>query len=354
MNIYNIAVLPGDGIGKEIMPHAINVLNTAAQVTGRFMLEQALFPWGCEHYLETGVIMPKDGIEQLRQFDALYFVAAGHPKVTDYLSAWEFIFVMRKHFKQYINLRPIRNFPGVPTLLAKQDWEIDMMIVRENSEGEYAGPGGMVHAGFDNELAIQEMVFTRTGVSRCAHYAFNLARTRRKRVTNITKSNALLHGLVFWDKVIEEVAAHYPDVEYEKLYIDAATMKFLQKPAHFDVVLGTNLYGDILSDLGGAMVGSIGLAPSCNLNPERDFPSMFEPVHGSAPDIAGKGIANPTATILAGAMMLDHLGEREAGQLIRKAVDAVMREGQVRTGDLGGRASTGEMAAAIAAKMRLI
>jgi tartrate dehydrogenase/decarboxylase/D-malate dehydrogenase len=354
MKTYKIAALLGDGIGKEIMPVALEVLNTAAAHSPQpFQLAIDQYPWGCEHYLDTGVVMPADGIDILRQYDAIYFVAAGHPQVTDYLSAWEFIFLMRKHFKQYINLRPIQNWPGVPTLLANQSHAIDFMIVRENSEGEYAGPGGMVHSGHSNELAVQTSIFTRQGVERCARFAFELARQRRRRVTNVTKSNAILHGLVFWDKIVGEVAQQYPDVDYELLYVDAATMKFIQNPGWFDVLVTTNLFGDILSDLVGAMTGSIGLSPSANLNPEKDFPSMFEPVHGSAPDIAGKGIANPCGTILAGAMLLDHLGETAAAGVIRQAVGQALADGP-RSRDLGGGASTSAVGQAVASAIRVI
>lgn len=353
MTTYKIAVLPGDGIGKEVMPQSVKVLKTAAEAVGTFDLETEEFPWGCEYFLETGVIMPVDGIEILRPFDAIHFCAAGHPDVTDYRSAWEFIFVMRRHFHQYINIRPIKSWDGVPTLLKNQEHEIDFIIVRENSEGEYAGPGGVVHDFTPTELAIQTNVFTRTGVERVARYAFELARTRRKRVTNVTKSNAILHGLVFWDKVIAEVSEEYPDVEYETLYVDASTMKFMQRPSWFDVIVTTNLFGDILSDMGGAMIGSIGLSPSGNINPEKAAPSMFEPVHGSAPDIAGRGIANPIATIMAGAMMLDHLDENEAANLVRAATVKTLMGG-VRTGDLGGTANTVEVADAIANNIRML
>lgn len=350
MKNYKIAVLPGDGIGKEIMPQAVKALEAVSRATEDFGLEIQQYPWGVEYYMETGEMMPKDGVDLLSKFDAIYFVAAGNPQVTDYLSAWEFIFVMRKQFQQYINLRPIKSYPGVPTLLADPKGEIDFIIVRENSEGEYAGPGGVVHVDQMNEVAIQTNVFTRHGVERVARYAFELARTRRNRVTNVTKSNAMLHGLVFWDKVVDEVAKEYPDVEYEHLYVDAATMKFIQNPPWFDVIVTTNLFGDILSDLGGAMVGSIGLTPSANVNPERDFPSMFEPVHGSAPDIAGKGIANPTATILAGAMLLEHLGEKGGADLLTTATNQTLQAG-IKSGDLGGTAGTQEIGDAIAKKV---
>lgn len=345
MNTYNIAVLPGDGIGKEIMPEAWKVMQAVAEKMGTFTLTSDQYPWGCEYFLESGVIMPADGIDILKQYDAIYFVAGGHPDVIDYRSAWEFIFVIRKSFDQYINIRPIRAWEGVPTLLAKAH-EIDFVIVRENSEGEYAGPGGVVHATQPHSVAVQTSIFTRAGIQRVAKHAFELARTRRNRVTNVTKSNAMRPSLVFWDEVMAEVSQAYPDVEYETLYVDAATMKFIQNPGWFDVIVSTNLFGDILSDLGGAMIGSIGLSPSANLDPDKRHPSMFEPVHGSAPDIAGRGIANPIGTILAGAMMLRHLGETDAYDLIYAAVSDVVK-GDVKTGDLGGSATTVQVADAV-------
>lgn len=351
MKTHKIAVLPGDGIGKEVMPKAWNVLLAVAEKIGTFTLEGDQYPWGCEHFLETGIIMPQDGVETLRNYDAIYFVAGGHPDVIDYRSAWEFIFVIRKSFDQYINIRPIQNWENVPTLLANQEHEIDFVIVRENSEGEYAGPGGVVHGKLDHSMAVQTSVFTRTGVQRVAHFAFELARTRRKRVTNVTKSNAMRPSLVFWDDVMAEVSREYPDVEYETLYVDAATMKFIQKPSWFDVVVSTNLFGDILSDLAGAMIGSVGLSPSANIDPEHRFPSMFEPVHGSAPDIAGRGIANPIGTILAGALMLRHLGENDAYNLLYEAVAQVLK-GDLRTGDLGGKATTKQIADAVIEKVQ--
>lgn len=350
MPTYKIAVLPGDGIGNEIMPEAVRVLQTAAERSGQFQIATEQFPWGAEHFLETGVIMPPDALQILRPFDAIYFVAGGHPAVTDYRSSWEFVFVIRKNFKQYVNVRPVKSYKGVDTFLTYKD-DIDFVIVRENSEGEYAGPGGNVHVGFDNELALQTSVFTRAGVERIARYSFDLARTRRKRVTNVTKSNALLHGLVFWDKIVEEVSRDYPDVEYNMLLVDAATMKFVQNPGFFDVICTTNMYGDILSDLGGAMVGSVGLSASGNINPEGEYPSMYEPVHGTAPDIAGQGIANPIGTILSGALMLRDLGEPEAAASIENAVASVLAS-DIKTGDIGGTAKTADVGAAICAAIR--
>lgn len=342
MKTYKIAALPGDGIGKEVMPYALDLMHVVAHRLGTIAFEFTSYPWGCEYYLEAGEVMPKDGVEILRPYHAIYFVAAGHPAVTDYLSAWEFIFIMRKQFKQYANLRPVKSWEGVPTLLANYDKQIDFVIVRENSEGEYAGPGGIVHPDFENSVAIQTSIFTRHGIERIARLAFDLARTRRKRVTNVTKSNAMLHSLVFWDRVIGEISQEYPDVEYELLYVDAATMKFIQCPEWFDVIVTTNLFGDILSDLGGAMIGSVGLSPSANINPDGGFPSMFEPVHGSAPDIAGKGIANPMATFLAGSMMLRHLGEERGAAMVETAVTNTLRSG-IKSRDLGGTATTAEI-----------
>ena len=346
MNSYKIAVLPGDGIGPEIMPWATKILDAVAQKHGTFQLEYNEFPWGCEYCLETGVVMPDDGIEKLRPHDAIYFVAAGHPDVVDWRSAWEFIFMMRKHFKQYCNLRPIQSWKGVDTLLKRDHGDIDFVIVRENSEGEYTGAGGVIHEGFENSLCVQTTVFTQQGIERIGRVAFELARERRGRVTNVTKSNALRPSMVFWDQIMGQVAKEYPDVEYEILYIDAATMKFIQRPEWFDVIVTTNMYGDILSDLGGAMIGSVGLSPSTNMNPEKDFPSMFEPVHGSAPDIAGEGIANPVGTLLAGAMMLEHLGEKDAAVDLRGAITTVLENGTHGL-DLGGNASTAQISQAV-------
>lgn len=350
MKTYKIVALPGDGIGKEIMPLALDVMNTLVESVGGFQLEIDQYPWGCEYYLETGEVMPANGIEILSQYDAIWFVAAGHPDVDDTLSGWEFIYQMRKQFKEYVCLRPIRNYDGIETLITNKT-PIDMIIIRENSEGEYVGAGGFAHIGFTNELAVQTTVMTREGVERITRYAFELARKRRNHVTSVTKSNALQYTQVFWDKVVEEVAQEYPDVEFDWIYADAATMKFVQNPAFFDVIVTTNLFGDLLSDLGGAMVGSIGLTSSGNINPEKDFPSMYEPVHGSAPDIAGKGIANPLAMVLAGAMMLDDLGEVEAADTLKAKVEDVLRDG-IKTGDLGGTASTSDVTQALIERLK--
>jgi tartrate dehydrogenase/decarboxylase/D-malate dehydrogenase len=345
MKSYNIVALPGDGIGKEIMPLALDVLKSLQTALGTFELNIDQYPWGCEHYLETGVVMPPNGIEILSRYDAIYFVAAGHPDVDDTLSGWEFIYQMRKQFKEYVCQRPIQSYDGIETRITNKA-PIDLVVIRENSEGEYTGMGGIVHRGFRNEVAVQTTVMTREGVERIARYAFELARTRRSHVTSVTKSNALQYSQTFWDRIVAEVASSYPDVEFDWLYADAATMRLVQNPAFFDVIVTTNLFGDLLSDLGGAIVGSIGLMASGNINPEEEFPSMFEPVHGSAPDIAGKGIANPLAMILAGAMMLDNLGETSAADFLRRAVSTTIQVG-VLTGDLGGSANTAGVAASV-------
>lgn len=350
MKTHKIVALPGDGIGKEIMPVALDVMTTLQDVMGTFQLDVAQYPWGCEHYLETGVVMPPDGISILSQYEAIYFVAAGHPDVDDTLSGWEFIYQMRKQFKEYVCLRPIQSYDGIETRITNKA-PVDMVIVRENSEGEYTGMGGVAHRGFSNEVAVQTTLMTREGVERIARYGFELARKRKNHVTSVTKSNALQYSQTFWDRIVAEVARDYPDVTFDWIYADAATMRFVQNPSFFDVVVTTNLFGDLLSDLGGAIVGSIGLMASGNINPERDFPSMYEPVHGSAPDIAGKGIANPMATILVGAMMLDDLGEPDAATLLRSAVAATIRDGLL-TGDLGGSASTVEVAQAVQERIR--
>ncbi|MEO1288565.1 MAG: isocitrate/isopropylmalate family dehydrogenase [Chloroflexota bacterium] len=343
MNKYKIAALPGDGIGKEIMPLALDVMQTLQDVHGTYSITFEQYPWGCEHYLETGQVMPPDGIQILRQYDAIYFVAAGHPDVDDTLSGWEFIYQMRKQFKEYVCLRPIKSYEGVETRITNKA-PIDMVIIRENSEGEYTGMGGIAHKGFKNEVAVQTTVMTYEGIERVARYAFELARKRRSHVTSITKSNALQYSQTFWDRIVNQVAQDYPDVTFDWLYADAATMRFVQDPAFFDVIVTTNLFGDLLSDLGGAIVGSIGLMASGNINPEKEFPSMYEPVHGSAPDIVGKGIANPLATLLVGAMMLDDLGEVSAANLLRSAITKTIHSG-VLTKDLGGDSNTSHVVA---------
>jgi len=347
MKRYAIAVVPGDGIGREIIPEGLKVLNAVAAQEG-FELSYTPFPWGATHYRETGVFMPDDGLAQLGTFDAIYFGAIGRPDVDDRLPALEYTFRVRKHFQQYVNYRPVRLIPGVPgPLRDKRPEDIDFVILRENTEGEFAQVGNFIRPEQPDGFALQTSVFTRKGIERFAHYAFQLARQRRRRVTNVTKSNTLIHSMVYWDDLFESVAATYPDVTYEKMYVDNAAASFVLRPERFDVVATTNMMGDILSDLGGALMGSLGLGPSGNLNPEKNCPSMFEPIHGSAPDIAGRGIANPIGAIWSAALMLDHLGETAAAHRIEAAIYTVLRQG-LRTADLGGTARTRDAGDAIA------
>ena len=344
---YRIAVIPGDGIGREVMPEATRVLEAAGK-RFHFELDWHNFDWSCETYLKTGQMIPQDGLEQLRSFDAIYLGAVGHPDVPDHVSLWGLLIPIRRGFRQYVNLRPVRLFEGVePAVKNFQPGQIDFCIVRENSEGEYSEIGGRLYQGTEQELAVQESVFTRKGVDRVLRYAFELARTRRHHVTSATKSNGIIHTMPFWDECFRAMAREYPDVHTDQFHIDILTAHFVRHPDWFDVVVGSNLFGDILSDLGPAVVGSIGMAPSGNLNPEREFPSMFEPVHGSAPDIAGKGIANPIGQIASGAMMMRHLGAEQAALAIEQAIGAALLDPQLHTRDIGGSASTSELGEAI-------
>jgi tartrate dehydrogenase/decarboxylase / D-malate dehydrogenase len=353
MRSYKIALIPGDGIGQEVIPAGMQVLDAIARRDGEFSLQTDSFPWGCQYYLDHGVMMPADGMETLRRYDAIYFGAVGLPaSVPDHISLWGLILPIRKSFDQYVNMRPVRLLPGIPGhLRAKSAKDIDFIVIRENTEGEYSGAGGRVHAGTPQEVAVQTTIFTRMGVERIMRYAFELARTRRKKVTSATKSNAMQHVMVFWDEVFSAVAKDYPDVATEKWHVDALSARFITHPETLDVVVGSNFFADILSDLGGALMGSLGMPASANINPERHYPSMFEPVHGSAPDIMGKGIANPIAAIWAGAMMLDHLGEADAAQRVRAAVEKVTAEGSVLTPDLGGKARTRDVAEAVVLRL---
>ncbi len=349
MKEYKIAVIPGDGIGQEVTPEGVRVLRAVQALCGGFQLLFEEFPWGCGYWLEKGVMMPENGIDLLRPFDAIFFGAVGLPdKVPDGVALHGLIIRLRMALDQYICLRPSRLLPGVPAPLAgKKPGDIDFVIVRENSEGEYTGAGGRCHEGLPQELALETAVFTRTGVERTARYAFELARTRKKHLINVTKSNAQRHTLTFWDECFDRVAKDFPDVRTERMLVDAMAARLILRPETVDVAVASNLFGDILTDIGGAITGSLGLSPSANINPERTFPSMFEPVHGSAPDIMGKGIADPIAMIRAGAMLLDFLGEKAAAALVENAVAAVMAEGRVLGPDLGGRATTGEVTDAV-------
>ncbi|MEH0168160.1 tartrate dehydrogenase [Roseateles microcysteis] len=351
--IHKIAVIPGDGIGKEVMPEGLRVLRAAAE---RFGIELQLTPiaWAsCDYYQATGAMMPDDWKAQLQSQDAILFGAVGWPAtVPDHVSLWGSLLKFRREFDQYINLRPVRLFEGVPCPLAgRKPGEIDYFVVRENTEGEYTKLGGIMYEGTEREIVIQESVYSRFGSDRVLKYAFELARSReRKHLTVATKSNGIAISMPWWDGRADAVGAAYPEVTVDKQHIDILSARFVLQPQGFDVVVASNLFGDILSDLGPATTGTIGLAPSANLNPERNFPSLFEPVHGSAPDIYGRNIANPVAMIWSAALMLDFLGHREAHDAIVTAIEQVLVEGP-RTGDLGGQASTTEMGEAIAARL---
>src|SRR5271166_3687780 len=347
MKTYRIAVIPGDGIGKEVVPEGIRVLVAAAAKFG-LRLEWEHLPWSCGEYAKTGKMMPDDGLDRIRKHDAIYLGAVGSPEVPDHISLWGLLIPIRRRFQQYVNLRPVRLMPGIASpLVGRKPGDIDFWIVRENSEGEYSSIGGRLNEGTDAELVVQESVFTRRGVDRILRYAYELARSRpKKHLTSATKSNGIAISMPYWDERVRAMAQHYPDVNTDQYHIDILTAHFVQHPDWFDVVVGSNLFGDILSDLGPAVTGTIGIAPSANINPEREFPSMFEPVHGSAPDIAGKHVANPIGQIWCGAMMLDHLGHADAAAVMR-GIERVLAEGP-RTPDLGGKATTAELGRAVA------
>jgi tartrate dehydrogenase/decarboxylase/D-malate dehydrogenase len=348
MHDLRIAVIPGDGIGKEVVPEGIRVLEAAATKHQlKFHWDQ--FPWSCETYLQTGQMMPEDGLDQIRHHDAIFLGAVGFPGVPDHVSLWGLLIPIRRSFRQYANIRPVKLMPGVPCPLAgRQVGDIDFIVVRENNEGEYSSIGGRLYEGTDQEMAIQQSVFTRQGVDRILKVAFDIAQSRpKKHLTSATKSNGIAITMPYWDERVKAMAAAYPEVKVDQFHIDILCAHFVRNPHWFDVVVGSNLFGDILSDLGPGCTGTIAIAPSANLNPERGFPSMFEPVHGSAPDIYGQGIANPIGQIWAGAMMLDHLGHPEAGASVMAAIETVLASG-LRTPDMGGTASTADLGKAIA------
>ncbi|MDQ0285382.1 tartrate dehydrogenase/decarboxylase/D-malate dehydrogenase [Desulfofundulus luciae] len=350
MSRYNIAVIPGDGVGIEVIEEGLATLEAVAKAHGGLSFEFTRFPWGCRYYLEKGKMMDEDGLKILRDFDAIYLGAVGFPGVPDHISLWGLLLPIRQEFEQYVNLRPIKLFPGVTGPL--RSGNIDMICVRENTEGEYAGVGGRMFNGTPQELALQTAVFTRRGMERVMRFAFDYARKNgRQKVTSITKSNACNYSMVFWDEVFAAVSRDYPDIRADQLLVDAAAALFVTRPERFDVVVASNLFGDILTDLGAALQGGIGLAPSANLNPERKYPSMFEPVHGSAPDIAGKGVANPVGAIWSAQMMLEHLGEVEAAGVLMKAIADVLAGGEVRTPDMGGKSTTTQVGEAIRQKI---
>ncbi len=346
---YNIASIPGDGIGKETVPEGLRVLHAAASRFG-FELRVQNYDWSCETYQRTGRMMPADGLDQLRAHDAIFLGAVGWPGVPDHVSLWGLLIPIRRGFDQYANVRPCRLMPGVASPLAgRGPADIDFVVVRENTEGEYSNLGGRIFEGTPHEIVEQTSMFTRRGVDRIIAYAFDLAQTRpRRHVTTATKSNGITITMPYWDERFAAMAKRYPDVGTVQFHIDILCAHFVRNPDWFSVVVGSNLFGDILSDLGPAVAGSIGIAPSANINPERKHPSMFEPVHGSAPDIAGKGVCNPIGQVWSGAMMLEHLGEKEAADAVVRAIETLLRDGGPRTRDMGGQAGTEEVGRALA------
>ncbi|MGI2152862.1 tartrate dehydrogenase [Shewanella oncorhynchi] len=350
MSKVKIAVIAGDGIGTEVIPEGIRTLEATGKILG-VTFEWTYFDWSCETYQKTGRMMPEDGLEQLKSFDAIYLGAVGFPGVPDHISLWGLLLPIRRAFEQYVNLRPIRLFEGVPCPLAgKKPGDIDFYVVRENVEGEYSAVGGIQYEGTEHEIVSQQSIFTRRGTDRILKYAFDLAQSRKaKHLTSATKSNGIFHSMPYWDSRVMEMAKQYPNVKVDQYHIDILTANFVLKPEHFDVVVGSNLFGDILSDLGPACTGTIAIAPSANINPNKEFPSMFEPVHGSAPDIAGQGIANPLGTIWAGAMMMQHLGYGAMHDMILSAIENVLKDKQSLTRDMGGTANTRELTDAVIA-----
>ncbi len=346
---HRIAVIPGDGIGKEVVPEGIRVLEAAGRRFG-FNWTWETLPWSCEYYTATGRMMPEDGLDILKGFEAIFLGAVGAPGVEDHVSLWGLLIPIRRTFQQYVNLRPVKNMKGVVSpLRGVKPGDIDFFVVRENNEGEYSNVGGMMYAGTEMEFVTQETIFSRVGMERIMRFSFELARKRKKKqVTSATKSNGIIFTMPYWDETFARISREYPDVSAEQFHIDALAALFVQHPERFDVVVASNLFGDILSDLGPAVAGGLGIAPSAALNPERNYPSTFEPVHGSAPDIAGKGIANPIGQILSGAMMLDHLGHPEAAAAVEKAVEATAGDKGIKTRDLGGTASTQDVGKAVA------
>ncbi|WP_251551198.1 tartrate dehydrogenase [Neobacillus muris] len=353
MTNYRVAVIPGDGIGPEVVKEAVHVLELLEKLDPSFQMEFAAFDWNSEYFLVNGKMMPEDALDTLKNYDAILFGAIGDKRVPDDVTVWELIMPIRKRFNQYINLRPVKLLKGVPGRY--QGETIDFAIVRENAEGEYSNSGGRLYPGTEQEMAIQNTVITRTGTKKVARFAFDYAKKHGKStVTSATKSNAIVHSMKLWDEAVKEVGKEFPAVQLQSYYIDALAAYFVMRPEELDVVVASNLFGDILSDLGAAIVGGLGLSPSANLNPEGEFPSMFEPVHGSAPDIAGKGIANPIAQIWSAALMLEHLGRKDLADVILAAIERVLVQKQVRTPDLGGSATTMDMGSAIREAIQLL
>lgn len=351
MKTYSIALIPGDGIGKEVIPEGVRIINRLAELYD-FQVSYKEFPYSCQYYLENGHWLPEGAMEELHGFDAIYLGAVGYPGVQDHESLWGLLIPFRRELQQYVNLRPVKLLPGITSPLANRTKDdFDMIIVRENNEGEYSEVGGRLFQGTEDEVVIQESIFTKKGVDRILRYAMELAKARpRKQLTSATKSNGIIHTMVFWDERLQAIKHEYPEVDVNQFHIDILTAHFVQHPDWFDVVVASNLFGDILSDLGPALVGSVGIAASANLNPEKKFPSMFEPVHGSAPDIAGKGIANPIGAIWSAQMMLDFLGEKEAAEIMMNAVELTTGSG-IMTPDLGGTATTKKFTDAVLQKL---
>ena len=349
MKTYRLAVIPGDGVGPEVIKECVKILDTAAALDGRFAFTYEEFPWGCEYYLKTGEMMPADGMDILSGFDAILLGAVGFPGVPDHISLRDLLLRIRHDFDEYINLRPVKLLRGaVCPLAGVTPEEINMTFIRENSEGEYSGQGAWLYKGTPQEVVIQDGVFSRKGCERVIRYAYELARKEKKTLTNVTKGNALNYSMVFWDQIFREVGEEYPDVETKSMMVDAAAMFMVKDPARFQIVVTSNLFGDILTDLGAAIAGDMGLAAGANLNPDRRFPSMFEPIHGSAPEIVGQGIANPLAAIWSASQLLDFFGHTEWGAKILDAIEQVLIEGIHVTTDPGGNASTSECGDAVA------
>ena len=353
MNTYKIAVIAGDGVGPEVCREGMKVLRQIEKLDADLHFEFQEFPWGCEYYLEHGEMMPQDAMEILSEFDAIYLGAIGFPGVPDHISLWDILLKIRKGFDQYINLRPVKLLKGAPCPLKDVKREdVDMLVVRENSEGEYAGSGSWLYPGKPNEVVIQDGVFSRVGCERVIRYAYELARKENKRLTSISKANALNYSMVFWDQIFQEIGAEYPDVETDSYLVDAASMFFVKEPQRFQIVVTSNLFGDILTDLGAAIAGGMGLAAGANLNPERKFPSMFEPIHGSAPDIAGLGKANPLAAIWSVSQMMDFFGHEDWGRAVLAAIEQLLAEKKILTEDLGGTSTTAKVGDAVAALLK--
>ena len=353
MQTHRIATIPGDGIGPEVISEGIKVLEAVSALDGGFAFDFAEFPWGCEYYLREGEMMPADGIETLSAFDAIYLGAVGYPGVPDHISLRDLLLRIRHDFDEYVNVRPVKLLKGAPCpITGVGEADIDMTFIRENSEGEYSGEGAWLYKGTPREVVIQDGVFSRHGTERIMRYAFELARREHKTLTSISKGNALNYSMVFWDQIFEEVGWEYPDVETHSYLVDAASMLMVKDPGRFQIVVASNLFGDILTDLGAAIAGGMGLAAGANLNPERSFPSMFEPIHGSAPDIAGRGIANPLAAIWSASQMLDHLGYEEWGSLVLEAIEQVLVDKSVLTPDLGGKSTTSAVGDVVVEKLK--